>query len=66
MLLAGCGEAAPTAATRVQPPTAGLSFEVSEVDAFSTADQYDDRQPLAPFGITEWEFNENPELVTAG
>ena len=62
--LGGCSDAAPTVPERVAPPTSRPAFAVSAQEAFSLADQYDERQPLAPWGVSEWEFNENPELVT--
>lgn len=64
ILAAGCGDAAPTATERVEPPTSEPALEVSIFTAENIAGQYDERQPLAPFGITEWEFNEDPELVS--
>lgn len=64
VILAGCGDAAPTATDRVEPPTWKPARAVSIFTADNIAEQYDDRQPLAPFGIAEWQFNEDPELVT--
>jgi hypothetical protein len=29
-----------------------------------TADPYEERNPFVPFAVSEWEFNENPELIT--
>jgi len=61
---AGCTDTAPTGAERITAPTSRPAHAISAQEAFATADQYDERQPLAPFGVSEWEFNENPEIVT--
>lgn len=62
--VAGCGDTTPTASEHTPLPPSRASLTVTAIDAYSTADQYDERQPLAPFGVSEWEFNEDPELVT--
>jgi hypothetical protein len=64
IIFAGCSDGTPTVTERVAPPTSRPAFAVSAQEAFSIADQYDERQPLAPFGVTVWDFNDNPELVT--
>jgi hypothetical protein len=64
IIFAGCSDGTPTVTEQVAPPTSRPAFAVSPHEAFSIADQYDERQPLAPFGVSVWDFNDNPELVT--